>query len=559
MATKTKGRAGRSSSTADLKRTVDRKRLELELALLESAWEVPETATFRDELVDPETGEEWAPLGVDDKTSTPFRNERELMATRDHARRHDAENPYAQNLLNSIESFVVGPGHRYTVVPRREIKDADVAVEVAPRVQRFIDRLVKINRWRRRQRNAVRRLHRDGEVFIRLFPQKDGTTLFRFVEPADVHTPSSQGHVKEATFGVLTDPDDVESVEAYFVNDERVPAYEVQHRKVNVDVNCKRGLSSLYSVRAHLDRAMKLLRNMSQTVQNQSAIAMIRKHKAAPKGSVQSFADQLATVTKSDRVSGQSTRYQRIKPGTVLDVRDSVDYEFPSTGLDPAGPVEVLAAELRAIASSKSLPEYMIGSDASNANYASTMVSESPAVKFFETEQASLVEDDLDLLRAAIEHAVNVDRLPPEALTHVEIVAQPPKLISRDPKLQAETDEILMRGRVKSPQTSSAEWGLDYRQEQDNWAEHDDTSPDSGDVLSGPDPDAVSPGDRAADVQATGLNGAQIDGLLKIAESIRSGALPLFAAIAAVRISFPALSAEVVRQFAESIKEGTAA
>ena len=41
----------------------------------------------------------------------------------------------------------------------------------------------------------------------------------------------------------------------------------------------------------------------------------------------------------------------------------------------------VLQAELRAIASRLVMPEFMLTSDASNANYASTMVAEGPAVQ----------------------------------------------------------------------------------------------------------------------------------------------------------------------------------
>jgi hypothetical protein len=43
--------------------------------------------------------------------------------------------------------------------------------------------------------------------------------------------------------------------------------------------------------------------------------------------------------------------------------------------------VAVLHAELRAIASRLVMPEFMLTSDASNGNYASTMVAEGPAMR----------------------------------------------------------------------------------------------------------------------------------------------------------------------------------
>ena len=60
------------------------------------------------------------------------------------------------------------------------------------------------------------------------------------------------------------------------------------------------------------------------------------------------------------------------------------DYEFPAAGIDAGRYVAVLQAELRAVASRLVMPEFMLSSDASNANYSSTMVAEGPAVKMFD-------------------------------------------------------------------------------------------------------------------------------------------------------------------------------
>ena len=45
------------------------------------------------------------------------------------------------------------------------------------------------------------------------------------------------------------------------------------------------------------------------------------------------------------------------------------EYEFPAAGIDAGRYVTVLQAELRAIASRLVMPEFMLTSDASNANY----------------------------------------------------------------------------------------------------------------------------------------------------------------------------------------------
>ena len=81
-----------------------------------------------------------------------------------------------------------------------------------------------------------------------------------------------------ASFGIQTDPDDVETVLGYWIDGRLVDAAEIQHRKANVDANVKRGLPLFYPVRKNLRRAEKLLRNMSVVAEIQSAIAVIRKH-----------------------------------------------------------------------------------------------------------------------------------------------------------------------------------------------------------------------------------------------------------------------------------------
>ena len=64
-----------------------------------------------------------------------------------------------------------------------------------------------------------------------------------------------------------------------------------------------------------------------------------------------------------------------------------------------------IQAELRAIGSALAMPEYMISGDSSNANYASTMVAEGPAVKTFEEMQADLIDADLVVIRLALKVA----------------------------------------------------------------------------------------------------------------------------------------------------------
>ena len=96
------------------------------------------------------------------------------------------------------------------------------------------------------------------------------------------------------------------------------------------------------------------------------------------------------------------------------------------------------------------MPEFMLTSDASNANYTSTMVAEGPAVKMFDRLQHDMIEDDLELLWRVVRHAVDAGRLPAEALAAVDIRGIAPTLAVRDRLQDAQADQILVRNGAMS-------------------------------------------------------------------------------------------------------------
>src|SRR5205085_4273230 len=156
----------------------------------------------------------------------------------------------------------------------------------------------------------------------------------------------------------------------------------------------------------------------------QSAIALIRKHRQGTASGVQQF-----VANQADHAAVSTRSVHRYGPGTILDAHAGIEYDFPAAGVDAANFVVVLQAELRAIASRLVMPEFMLTSDASNANYSSTMVAEGPAMRMFQRLQAEQVCDDLLVMRRVIDNAVASGRLPIEARTMVEIQAQPPSLV----------------------------------------------------------------------------------------------------------------------------------
>ena len=126
-----------------------------------------------------------------------------------------------------------------------------------------------------------------------------------------------------------------------------------------------------------------------------------------------------------------------------------------------------IQAELRAIGSALAMPEYMISGDSSNANYASTMVAEGPAVKTFEELQAELIDADLVVIAAGLKVAAVAGRLPDNVAELVKVDAEPPLIQSENRLQETKADQILLENQVMSRDTFAARHGLEYETERD--------------------------------------------------------------------------------------------
>jgi hypothetical protein len=475
----------------DTHRTTEHRLLELFDALWDDFVDPREAYTDVD-------GTWWEPVDVTSwpgsgttRLAVPI-NEQQLRELRNECRRLATTNEFAINGHENRINYIVGSGHSYRATV---CKGMDASPEVAMQVQKVLDQFVRENRWHQRQQEIVRRTDRDGEAFLRFFVDHDGITRVRFIEPDQVAEPrvarpeSSTGvadasqstpfadsgratRFGESSFGVLTDPHDVESVVGYWVDGQLVDAADVQHRRANVDLNVKRGLPLYTPVRKNLRRAEKLLRNMSVVAEIQSAIALIRKHRGVSRSGVEQFVAGGADASATSSTSGRTRHFSQYGPGTILDAPAGLEYDFPATGVDAASFVAVLQAELRSIAARLVMPEFMFTSDASNANYASTMVAEGPAVRMFERLQADMIQDDRAVMWRVVDNAIAAGRLPATVRDSIEIQISGPSLRVRDQLREAQVDRIAHTHGVLSLQTWSQHLGLDYDQEQKNFGTH---------------------------------------------------------------------------------------
>jgi hypothetical protein len=204
---------------------------------------------------------------------------------------------------------------------------------------------------------------------------------------------------------------------------------------------------------------------MSVVAGIQSAIAMIRRHQGGTQNASDTARAATADVTVTSSTTGNTSYHRRYAPGAVLDAPLSTEYEFPASTISAGGFVVVLQAELRAIASRLVMPEFMLTSDASNANFASTMVAEGPAVKMFGREQWTMIEEDLEVMDRVLDMAVEAGRVSLEVREQLEIDVTPPQLASRNRKEETEADRILVQEKAMSIETLQLRNDLDPEHE----------------------------------------------------------------------------------------------
>jgi len=442
------------------------------------------TTALTGNYVDPEDalrgadGRKWDLLGAADQTlSSVIRTEAQLTEVRNECRMLAIGNPYAINAHENRINYIVGTGHQYRVVSKKHVEASD---EQVAKVQAVLDGFTDANRWQRRQAEIVRRKDRDGECFLRLFPQADGTTSVRFVEPKQVASPRSP-HNTSLRMGIQFDADDAEIPVAYIIDGESVDAAAIQHRKANVDSNVPRGLPLFYSVKKELEKIERIDRNMAAVTGIQSAIAIIKRHKSGTQAGIKSKATGDADASVTNTRTGSTTYHKRFDPGTILDALQDTEYDFPSMRVKPDSFVPVCEHLLRGVASRLVLPEFMLTSNARNSNYASTMVAEGPAVKQFERMQGDLIEEDIELLDKVLAHAVSAGLLEQEAVDATMIAATAPMLATRDRLKEVQADEVLVRNGAMSDQTMAERSGLDW----DNEQERLDQSADRQDPYAG--------------------------------------------------------------------------
>lgn len=278
------------------------------------------------------------------------------------------------------------------------------------------------NRWQLRVRDIVKRWLRDGEFFLRFFTDvkeegddaavKTWRSTVRFLDPMDVKRNVANRTVTETdklNAGIETDPNDAEKVLKYHLVDRydetktsTVPADAVHHGKHNADMDQPRGDSFLLPI-------MKLFPAYEQWIKYRlvlnkvrTALVLIKKIEGNPS----QVAEIRNSIPNSSRPTTGTSLKQQPKPGTVVTANAGVDYKMESANINAGDAAEDGRNIKLSMGAGSGMPEFMFG-DASNSNYASSLISESPFVKEIQFHQSELEIHFKAIYRKVIKAAVD--------------------------------------------------------------------------------------------------------------------------------------------------------
>ena len=360
--------------------------------------------------------------------------------------------PSARGIIDTMINFVVG-------------KDAHVVPETeTDKVKAYWKKFTDDNKFDIRFKELVRRCFRDGEMFLRFYPHKKSNPnkvpLVRFIEPDRISDPTGKH-----TFGIQVNRNDVEDVIAYHVTNPSnnnvtiLPAKEVIHTKINVDSNVKRGISFFTGIAKYIVKYGGWLDDRIMLNKIRSMFAMVMKVTGI---SPSTFTDKFADNTRTQ--AGSTAEKRMPKPGSVLVATPGLDYDFKSLNLHAMDTgKDGRLIELQS-AKGTGLTEYVIRGDSSNSNYSSTMVSESPMVRMFESWQDIFEKPYKEIYKKVIEYGIKVREL--DKGTSVECSVNFAGLIHRDTEKETNAFVAQIAAKIVSKRTVREKFGYDHDQEE---------------------------------------------------------------------------------------------
>lgn len=440
-------------------------------------------------LIQPEDNAGFTLLGRNGDSARKLDPEsaRELRQQATHAA---YRSPLSVGYLRTLKRFVMGKGP--TFVP--QVTDE----RLKGRIEAHWKLVADVNNWDELEDEIPGRTWRDGETFLHRTVQKAdgpvpfelsqkvlnrlgklgvtrdqlrsrelpaGTTFFRLIDADQIIDPD--GVVSE---GILTSDNDVQTVLGYLWSVDGktadfIPADEMLHTKINVDSDVKRGRSILEPILKRDKQFDEWLTYRIALSLARSAVVLIRKIEGASPTQVREMRDKQQTQREDQ---GNDRRVRAFKPMSTITAGPGMSYEFKAPNVQAADAQHDGRAIQLNMAAATGLPEYMFTGDASNANYASTLVAEGPAHREFESWQDFFTPRYRRLYRWAMMDAADagaIDGLSVDGARTIEVDVHWPNIEVRDEQDHAKANEIRHRNGVLSREGWALDDGIEWEAE----------------------------------------------------------------------------------------------
>lgn len=427
-------------------------------------------------------------------------NEIDLRGFRVLSRFLAETNPFAIGFGLLLKNFHIRKGYGWQACLKGVKKTAYQTVgqptdPLVAKAQAILDQFRDEAQWPIQSREAFNRWRRDGEVFGRLgYGGWGRLPWFRFVEPEQVGSPTGDSE-GPGSFGVETERGDAAKKLAYHVWDmegdglegDWIDAVKIVHLTANTDSCVKRGVPDYVPVHELLDGARKLLRNMLTTAIDQAAVTWIEKFPTATVEQVRGLIPQQTTAPGQTMsalagnppwawagnpwgVAGPHPGGNRFRPSTVIRTEGNRQYEPGPTSSGVPSYVQVEQAALRGCCVRWNLPEYASG-DASNNNFASSLVSGSPftvTVEGSQFEWGSGFERPVAL--KVLDLACDAGLLTRAERARLDVETTEPAVVTPKPQEDTERRGQMNQAGVLSVTTWQQQEGLDPQHEAANFA-----------------------------------------------------------------------------------------
>lgn len=385
--------------------------------------------------------------------------------------------PLGRCIIQTMQDYTIGKSAQINAEDENE------------QAQDYWDEWAKLNQWDIKSKEIIRRVIRDGEVFLRWFETVNGMT-FRFVDPEQIKA----GNNGKPVDGIEVNDADYEEVIAYHrvwtasdgtLREESIDASEIDHWKIQVDSDVKRGVSFFQGIGRWIRESEKWLKDRAM-INKIRHIWNVVGEPTSGMTSISSLKGKLDDATAEPAVGG--TRKKKVpRPGSILFTK-GVKWDLKSLNINASDTKDDGRLIQLMIGIGTSLPEYVIRGDASNANYASSMVSESPFVRAMESWQDYFEKVFQRVYARVLEYGIQTNAVPAKwqktirqidtksgedrettekKETTTQCTVNFAMLIHRDIKAESEAIQIHIGEELCSRRTASQKMGYDWGEEQE--------------------------------------------------------------------------------------------